>query len=85
MRVKLRTDIDPVKYFLNVGALLHRISWFQTETFNTIMSLYYTYECSGYPNAIIVFAMDGYDSKHSTKDMAHLRLNKMMGREAHFT
>lgn len=62
---------DPVHYVLDGGSLLHRLSWKQGETFQSVCARYVTYVTTKYGEATIVF--DGYDSGPDVKDATHQR------------
>ena len=64
---------DDVRYVLDGGALLHRVSWRKGHTYKEIINTYIQYVMRHYGTASVVF--DGY--KHpSTKDQAHLHRRK---------
>ena len=71
------------KYVIDGGALLHKISWGKNEPYSTILLRYFTYVDLRYPKATIVF--DGYESPLSTKDTAHQRRSRTVGREVLFS
>ncbi len=62
---------DFVHYVLNGGSLLHRLSWKQGETFQSVCARYVTYVTTKYGEATIVF--DGYESGPDIKDATHQR------------
>lgn len=80
--IPLGTGIG-MEYVIDGGALLHKIPWAKKETYLTILERYFTYVETRYPKATIVF--DGYDSQLSTKDTAHQRRSRMVGREVLFS
>ncbi len=72
-----------VMYVLDGGAFLHSVPWNKGETYSAIFDNYHKYLAKHFPGAIIVF--DGYDDGPSTKDIAHIRRSKIVGREVEFS
>lgn len=68
--------IVDVHYVINGGALLQRIPWGHTATFDDICDSYIKYVAKRYVKATIVF--DDYPTGPSTKDTAHPRRSKGM-------
>jgi hypothetical protein len=60
-----------VRYVLDGGALVQRLSWPRGVTYDTIYQLYVNYVTSKYGQATVVF--DGYHDGPSTKDVTHMR------------
>ena len=60
-----------VKFVIDGGALLHRLTWQRGVTYKEIISMYGSYLKKKYSSAIVVF--DGYQGGPSTKDTAHRR------------
>ena len=81
---KLPGPFETVKYVLDGGALLHRITWTRETTYDQIFEQYSAYVIRKYGRAIVVF--DGYSDKPSIKDCAHMRRScGIIGVTVHFT
>lgn len=61
---------------------MHRIPWNKNESYGQICERYCDFVSKKYKDATIAF--DGY-GQVSTKDIAHLKRNKVAGREVYFT
>lgn len=72
-----------ITYILDGGALLHRIPWKRNEFFKNIPTSYLRYIKKHYEEPIVVF--DRYERGASTKDMAHRKRYRVIGRKIHFT
>ena len=68
---KLPEPSETVQYVVDGGALLHRIHWTRGATYDQIFEQYSAYVIKKYGRVIVVF--DGYSTKPSTKDCAHMR------------
>ena len=64
------------------GWLLHQISWMKNETYEEIFGRYLRFLEKRYGSAFILF--DGYEEA-STKEVAHLKRARTLGREVVFT
>ena len=60
-----------VHFVLDGGALIHRVSWPRSFTYDAIYSVYVQYVIQRYGKATVVF--DGYQNGPSTKDCTHQR------------
>ena len=60
-----------VHFVLDGGALIHRVSWSRSFTYDAIYSVYVQYVIQRYGKATVVF--DGYQNGPSTKDCTHQR------------
>lgn len=74
---------EELTFVLDGGWLLHRLSWTKQDSYIDLFSKYsdYVIKCYG-KGTIVVF--DGYNGP-STKDMAHQKRTKAVGREILFT
>eukprot|EP00795_Rhopilema_esculentum_P011181 gene11182-biopygen2781 len=75
IRKMVDTEIEipsqPVRYVLDGGSLLQRISWKRGASYASIIDSYVAYVKRKYTKAFIVF--DGYTAGPSPKDMTHQR------------
>ena len=74
---------EELTFVLDGGWLLHRLSWTKQDSYIDLFSKYsdYVIKCYG-KGTVVVF--DGYNDP-STKDMAHQKKTKTVGREILFT
>lgn len=93
--IAIISDYDPQKavekiYTTNCnvvidgGDLLHRIPWSENETYAQILNTYSTYLRKKYGDIQIEIVFDGYGAQ-STKDMAHIKRSRIVGREVNFS
>lgn len=77
------TEQEELTFVLDGGWLLHRLSWTKQDSYIDLFSKYsdYVTKCYG-KGTVVVF--DGYNGP-STKDMAHQKRTKEVGREILFT
>ena len=71
MKEEQRNPSGDVQYFLDGGALLHRVPWPRGSTYESVSHLYVRHVIQKYGPAAIVF--DGYNDDPTTKDAIHLR------------
>lgn len=71
------------QYVLDGGSLLHRISWRQNETYDSIANSYADFTLKTYGKSIIVF--DGYSSSPTIKDMTHRRRSTKTSRNVNLS
>jgi len=66
------SDVQSCSVVIDGGALLHRVSWHQSSTYNQTLDQYALYVTKKYGrNVTVVF--DGYSSGLSIKDHEHVR------------